>query len=166
MVHGSEKIGDIAQSDIDIMFNTNVLGLIAITQAIVPGMKARGRGDIINLGSIAGRDPYPTGGIYCATKAALRSFSHSLRKELIDTPLRVIEIQPGQVETEFSIVRYRGDAEKAKAVYAGAEPLVAEDIAELIVFAASRRANTVVAETLVFPTHQASASHVYKKPTN
>lgn len=163
MVFGTEQIGDIAQSDIEVMFNTNVLGLIALTQAIVPGMKERGKGDIVNLGSIAGRDPYPGGGIYCATKAALRSFSHSLRKELINTRIRVLEIDPGAVETEFSMVRFRGDKSKADAVYAGTEPLVATDIAELITFTLTRRENVVVAETLIFPSHQASASHVYRK---
>lgn len=162
MVFGVEQVGEIAQSDIEVMFNTNVLGMIALTQAIVVGMKERGRGDIVNLGSIAGRDPYPGGAIYCATKAALRSFSHSLRKELINTRLRVIEVDPGAVETEFSMVRYRGDKSKADAVYQGTEPLVAEDIAELIVFTLTRRENTVIAETLVFPSHQASASHVYR----
>ena len=164
MVFGVEKVGEIAQNDIEVMFNTNVLGLIALTQAIVPGMKERGRGDIVNLGSIAGRDPYPGGAIYCATKAALRSFSHSLRKELINTRLRVLEIEPGAVETEFSVVRFRGDKSKADAVYKGTEPLVAEDIAELITFTLTRRENVVIAETLVFPSHQASASHVYRDP--
>lgn len=164
MVHGVEKVGEINQADIEQMFNTNVLGMIALTQAFMPLFKKRGTGDIVNLGSIAGRDPYPGGAIYCATKAALRSFSHSLRKEVIDTHIRVIEVDPGAVETEFSIVRYRGDKSKADAVYKGYEPMVAEDIAEIITFALTRRPNTVIAETLVFPTNQASASHVYRKP--
>lgn len=162
MVFGMDKVGEIAQGDIEIMFNTNVLGLIALTQAILPGMKERGRGDIVNLGSIAGRDPYPGGAIYCATKAALRSFSHSLRKELISTRIRVLEIQPGAVETEFSMVRFRGDKSKADAVYQGTEPLVAGDIAELITFTLTRRENVVVAESLIFPSHQASASHLHR----
>lgn len=165
MVHGVERVGDIKQADIDVMFHTNVLGLIALTQAIIPIFKAKGKGDVVNLGSIAGRDPYPGGAIYCATKAALRSFSHSLRKEVIDTRIRVIEVDPGAVETEFSIVRFRGDKSKADAVYTGTEPLVAEDIAEIITFALTRRENFVIAETLVFPSHQASASHVYRKPS-
>ncbi|VVT50766.1 uncharacterized protein SAPINGB_P002873 [Magnusiomyces paraingens] len=163
MVHGVERVGDIKSSDVDVMFNTNVLGMIALTQAIIPIFKKKNSGDVVNLGSIAGRDPYPGGAIYCATKAALRSFSHSLRKEVIDTRIRVIEVDPGAVETEFSIVRYRGDKGKADAVYQGTEPLVAEDIAEIITFALTRRQNFVVAETLVFPSHQASASHIYRK---
>lgn len=104
------------------MFKTNVTGLINMTQAVLPSMLARnngeGSGDIINIGSIAGREPYPGGSIYCATKAAVRSFTESLRKELIAKRIRVIGIDPGQVETEFSVVRFNGDKSKADAVYA------------------------------------------------
>jgi hypothetical protein len=138
------------------MFSTNVTGLIAMTQAILPIFKARGSGDIINIGSIAGREPYQGGSIYCATKAAVRSFTDAMRKELIATRIRVIEIDPGQVETEFSVVRFGGDKEKAKKVYEGVEPLTPEDIAEVVVFAAGRRENVVVADTLIFPNHQVS----------
>ncbi|KAK9456893.1 hypothetical protein V1511DRAFT_495594 [Dipodascopsis uninucleata] len=163
MVHGVDQVGAIAQSDIDIMFQTNVFGLIALTQKLMPLFKAKGKGDIVNIGSIAGREPYPGGAIYCATKAAVKSFTETLRKELIATRIRVIEIDPGQVETEFSVVRFRGDKDKAEAVYKGVEPLVAEDIAEVIVFAVSRRENTVIADTLVFPSHQASALIMHRK---
>lgn len=160
---GREEVGSIAASDIQEMFDTNVLALIILTQQILPIFKRKNSGDIVNLGSIAGRDPYPGGGIYCPTKAAVKSFSHALRKELISTRIRVIEVDPGNVETEFSNVRFRGDAEKAKAVYAGTEPLVAVDIAEVIVFALTRKQNTVIAESLVFSTNQASASHLYRE---
>jgi short-subunit dehydrogenase len=131
-----------------------------MTQAILPIFLARpdgGRGDIINIGSIAGREPYQGGSIYCATKAAVRSFTDSLRKELIASRVRVIEIDPGQVETEFSVVRFGGDREKAKKVYEGVEPLTGDDIAEVVVFAAGRRENVVIADTLVFPNHQVSS---------
>lgn len=140
------------------MFSTNVTGLIAMTQAILTIFKSRATpsGDIINIGSIAGREPYPGGSIYCATKAAVRSFTDALRKELIATRIRIIEIDPGQVETEFSVVRFGGDKEKAKKVYEGCEPLTPEDIAEVVVFAASRRENVVLADSLVFPNHQVS----------
>lgn len=140
------------------MFTTNVTGLIAMTQAILPIFKSRATpsGDIINIGSIAGREPYQGGSIYCATKAAVRSFTDALRKELIATRIRVIEIDPGQVETEFSVVRFGGDKEKAKKVYEGVEALTGEDIAEVVVFAAGRRENVVLADTLVFPNHQVS----------
>lgn len=163
LVLGIEKIGDISQADIDTMFNTNVLGLIALTQTFVPKFRAKDSGDIVNIGSVAGRDHYPGGGIYCPTKAALNSFTQVLRKETIDSRIRVLEIQPGQVETEFSVVRMRGDKAKADAIYAGVEPLTPEDVAEVIVFGLTRRQNTVVAETLVFPSHQGSAQTVYRK---
>ncbi|KAH3672680.1 hypothetical protein WICMUC_004198 [Wickerhamomyces mucosus] len=161
---GNAQVGSIETKDIDEIFQTNVIGLISITQAILPIFKAKNAGDIVNLGSIAGKDPYPGGSIYCASKFALRAFTESLRKELINTKIRVIEVQPGAVETEFSIVRNYGDKSKADKVYEGREPLIAEDIAELIVFSTSRKQNTVLAELLVFPSDQASASHVYKKP--
>ncbi|KAG7287810.1 hypothetical protein NEMBOFW57_007326 [Staphylotrichum longicolle] len=112
---------EIAEEDINIMFQTNVTGLINMTQAILPIFKTRpdgGAGDIINVGSIAGREPYAGGSIYCATKAAVRAFTDALRKELIATRIRVMEIDPGQVETEFSVVRFYGDKSKADAVYA------------------------------------------------
>jgi hypothetical protein len=138
------------------MFSTNVTGLIAMTQSILPILTARNSGTIINIGSIAGREPYPGGSIYCATKAAVRSFTDAMRKELIATRIRIIEIDPGQVETEFSVVRFDGDREKAKKVYEGVEPLTGEDVAEVVVFAAGRRENVVLADTLVFPNHQVS----------
>lgn len=160
---GSAKVGEIKEADIEETFNTNVLGLISITQAVLPLFKKKNSGDIVQLGSIAGRDPYPGGSIYCASKFAVRAFTEALRKELIDTKIRVIEIQPGAVETEFSIVRNYGDKSKADEIYKGRDPLYADDIAELIVFATSRKQNTVIAELLVFPSDQASASHVYKR---
>ncbi|KAF2121679.1 hypothetical protein BDV96DRAFT_609650 [Lophiotrema nucula] len=168
LVKGVAQAPDIVPADIDIMFQTNVTGLISMTQAILPIYKSRpdgGRGDIINIGSIAGREPYSGGSIYCATKAAVRSFTDSLRRELISTRIRIIEIDPGQVETEFSVVRFYGDKAKADKVYEGMEPLTGDDIAEVVVFAAGRRENVVIADTLVFPNHQAGTGNaMYKKP--
>ncbi|KAI8711600.1 hypothetical protein NCS52_01423900 [Fusarium sp. LHS14.1] len=167
LVRGVAKAPEIVEEDMDIMFATNVIGLINMTQAILPSMLKRnngeGAGDIINIGSIAGREPYVGGGIYCATKAAVRSFTDSLRKELISKRVRVIGIDPGQVETEFSVVRFYGDKSKADAVYAGCEPLTPDDIAEAVVFAAGRRENVVIADTLIFPNHQAAATIMHKK---
>ncbi|KAJ5539019.1 hypothetical protein N7513_007351 [Penicillium frequentans] len=166
LVKGVAQAPNIETEDINVMFNTNVTGLIHMTQAILPIFKSRsegGRGDIINIGSIAGREPYPGGGIYCATKAAVRSFTDSLRRELIATRIRVIEIDPGQVETEFSVVRFYGDKSKADAVYKGVEPLTGDDIAEVVVFAAGRRENVVIADTLVYPSHQAGAGAMHRK---
>ncbi|EAZ63493.1 NADP(+)-dependent dehydrogenase [Scheffersomyces stipitis CBS 6054] len=161
---GKASVGEISDSDIQGMMQTNVLGLINMTQAVIPIFKAKNSGDIVNIGSIAGRDPYPGGSIYCASKAAVKFFSHSLRKELINTRIRVLEVDPGAVLTEFSLVRFHGDQGAADAVYEGTQPLDASDIAEVIVFGITRKQNTVIAETLVFPSHQASASHVYKAP--
>lgn len=121
LVKGVDKAPDIKPEDIETMMSTNVTGLINMTQAVLPIFKRRseaGPGDIINIGSIAGREGYPGGSIYCATKAAVRTFTDALRRELIATRIRVIEIDPGQVETEFSIVRFGGDKAKADAVYA------------------------------------------------
>ncbi|KAL9111026.1 MAG: hypothetical protein Q9227_004459 [Pyrenula ochraceoflavens] len=121
LVKGVAKAPDITAEDIDVMMSTNVTGLINMTQEVMPIMKRKGEsgsGDIINIGSIAGRDPYPGGSIYCATKAAVRSFTDALRRELIATRIRIIEVDPGQVETEFSVVRFYGDKAKADAVYA------------------------------------------------
>ncbi|KAH8795019.1 NADP-dependent L-serine/L-allo-threonine dehydrogenase-like protein ydfG [Hyaloscypha sp. PMI_1271] len=166
LVKGVDKAPEIKEDDINVMFATNVTGLINMTQAVLPIFKNKadgGAGDIINVGSIAGREPYQGGSIYCATKAAVRSFTDSLRRELISTRIRVIEVDPGQVETEFSVVRFYGDKAKANAVYAGCEPLTPEDIAEVIVFTAGRRENVVIADTLVFPNHQAAATVMHKK---
>ncbi|KAI9827189.1 MAG: hypothetical protein M1832_005326 [Thelocarpon impressellum] len=157
LVKGVARAPDIGPEDIDTMFATNVSGLINMTQAVLPVFQRRpdgGRGDIINIGSVAGRDPYAGGSVYCATKAAVRAFTDALRRELVGGRVRVIEVDPGQVETEFSIVRFGGDKAKADAVYAGCEPLTPEDVAEIVVFAAGRRENVVVADTLVYPNHQ------------
>jgi len=161
-VLGLDKIGDIAESDYESMFNVNVFGLIGMTQLIVKEFKARNSGHVINIGSIAGREAYAGGGIYCATKAAVRSFTGSLIRELVSTKIRVSEVQPGMVETEFSIVRFRGDKNAADKVYEGIQPLVAEDIAEEIVWTASRPPHVNIAELFVMPVNQASTTINYK----
>lgn len=161
-VKGVEKVGEIADSDVEAMFATNVLGLISVTQHIVKGFKARNTGHVINLGSIAGIEPYAGGSVYTATKHAVNAFTGSLLRELVNTPIRVTEIQPGMVETEFSIVRYRGDKSAADKVYEGLQPLTAEDIAEEIVWAASRPPHVNIAQSLVFPVNQASATINYR----
>jgi 3-hydroxy acid dehydrogenase/malonic semialdehyde reductase len=148
---------NITAEDINIMFGTNVTGLINLTQEVMKIFTSRpngGSGDVINIGSIAGREGYAGGSIYCASKAAVRTFTDALRKEHVATRIRVIEIDPGQAETEFSVVRFYGDKEKADAVYKGVEPLTPDDIAEVVVFAAGRKENVVIADTLVLPNHQ------------
>ncbi|KAK3944845.1 short-chain dehydrogenase [Diplogelasinospora grovesii] len=169
LVKGVAKAPEILESDMNVMFSTNVTGLINMTQAILPIFKSRGSqggsGDIIMIGSIAGREAYPGGSIYCATKAAVRAFTDALRRELIATRIRVMEVDPGQVETEFSVVRFYGDKAKADAVYAGCDPLTPDDIAEVVVFVAGRRENVVVADTLIYPNHQAAATVMHRKGT-
>ena len=153
---GTERVGEISMDDIQEVFNTNVIGLVHLTQEVLPIMKAKNSGDIVNVGSIAGREAYPGGSIYCATKHAVKAFTRAMRKELISTKIRVFEIAPGSVETEFSMVRMRGNEENAKKVYQGFEPLDGDDIADTIVYATSRRSNTVVAEMVVYPSAQGS----------
>ncbi len=163
LVFGVDKEFEGDLDEWDIMIDTNIRGLLAMTRLVVPGMVERGRGHIINLGSIAGDAAYPGGGVYCATKAAVKALSDGLRMDLVDTPLRVTNIKPGLVETNFSVVRFRGDKEKADNVYKGIIPLTGKDIAEVAWFAASAPDYMQIAEVLVMPTNQASGTLTYKK---
>ncbi len=146
----------------DIVIDTNIKGLLAMTRFIVPGMVQRKRGHIINIGSIAGDAAYPGGSVYCATKAAVKMLSDSLRIDLVDTPLRVTNIKPGMVETHFSITRFRGNKDKADDVYKGLQPLVAEDIAETVYYTASVPEHIQIAEVLIMPTNQATGTIAYR----
>ena len=147
----------------DIMIDTNIKGLLAMTRLVVPGMVARGRGHIINIGSIAGDAAYPGGSVYCATKAAVKALSDGLRIDLVDTPLRVTNINPGMVETNFTVVRFRGDKDRADDFYKGITPLNGNDVAETVYFAASAPAHIQIAEVLLMPTNQATGTISYKK---
>jgi 3-hydroxy acid dehydrogenase / malonic semialdehyde reductase len=142
------------------MVDTNVKGLLWVTRAIAPGMVARGRGHVVNVGSIAGWETYPGGAVYCATKAAVDRITAGLRMDLLGTGVKVSTVDPGLVETEFSIVRFHGDAGRAHDVYAGMTPLTAEDVAETIVWVADRPAHVQVADVLLLPADQASATRV------
>ena len=146
----------------DVVIDTNVKALLSMTRLVVPGMVERGRGHIIHIGSIAGDAAYPGGSVYCATKAAVKALSDGLRIDLVDTPLRVTNIKPGLVETNFSVVRFRGDKQKADNVYRGIKPLNGDDIAEVVYFAASAPEHMQVAEILVMPTYQATGTIVSK----
>lgn len=147
----------------DVVLDTNVRALLAMTRIVVPGMVERGRGHIINIGSIAGDAAYPGGSVYCATKAAVKALSDGLRIDLVDTPLRVTNIKPGMVETNFTVVRYRGDKERADDFYKGIHALNGDDVAEVVYFAASAPAHVQIAEVLVMPTNQATGTISYKK---
>lgn len=154
------------EGDIDeweTMIDTNIKGLLYMTRMLVPGMVSRGTGHVINIGSIAGEAAYSGAAIYCATKAAVRLLSDGLRIDLVDTPLRVTNIKPGWVETNFSVTRFRGDRQRADKVYEGMQPLVAGDIADSVYFAASAPAHVQIAEILIMPTNQATGTIVARK---
>ncbi|ORX93142.1 NAD(P)-binding protein [Basidiobolus meristosporus CBS 931.73] len=163
MVIGLDHIQDVAPENIDVMYNTNVKGLLYCTQAILPRMKERNSGHIINVSSISGREAYAGGGVYCSTKFAVEALTRTLRMELMSTKIKVTCMAPGLVETEFSMVRFKGDKDRADQVYKGFTPLDGDDIAEGIVFAASRPDHVEVADILIVPKGQAGASNIYRK---
>ncbi|MDR2622102.1 MAG: SDR family oxidoreductase [Dysgonamonadaceae bacterium] len=163
LVLGVDKEYEGKLDDWEIVIDTNVKGLLTVTRLIVPGMVGRGRGHIINIGSIAGDAAYPGGSVYCATKSAVKALSDGLRIDLVNTPLRVTNIKPGLVETHFSITRFYGDKAKADTVYEGLKPLTGEDIAETIFFAASAPEHVQIAEVLIMPVNQATATITYRK---
>lgn len=138
------------------MIETNVKGLLYLTRAVVPGMVRRGRGHVINIGSIAGHEVYPRGNVYCATKFAVHAISEGLRMDLVDTPVRVSEVAPGLVRSEFSLVRFRGDAERAAGSYRNFDPLEPEDVAETVLFCATRPPRVSVNQVVVMPAAQRS----------
>jgi NADP-dependent 3-hydroxy acid dehydrogenase YdfG len=148
--------------DWDRMLDTNVRGLLNVTRAVVPGMVARGRGHVVNIGSIAGRETYPGGAVYCASKAAVDRITAGLRMDLLGTGVRVSTVDPGLVETEFSVVRFHGDAERADTVYAGMTPLTADDVADAVRWVADRPAHVQVAEVVLLPTDPAAATQVHR----
>ena len=143
--------------DWDEMIDTNVKGLLYVTRAVVPGMVERGRGHVINMGSTAGEITYPNGAVYCATKAAERAINDGLRQDLLGTPVRVTSVDPGMVETDFSLVRFHGDEERAEKVYKGLTPLKPEDVADAIVWAATRPAHVNIARVVMTTIDQANS---------
>ncbi|MFH1686029.1 MAG: SDR family NAD(P)-dependent oxidoreductase [bacterium] len=154
------------QGDVDgweEMIDTNIKGLLYVSRAVLPGMVERGRGQVINIGSIAGHEVYPGGNVYCATKHAVDALTKGMRIDLVDTPIRVATIDPGLVQTEFSEVRFHGDTERAKKVYQGYTPLIGKDIAEAAIWIATRPEHVQIAEIIIFPTAQASAAIVHKE---
>jgi 3-hydroxy acid dehydrogenase/malonic semialdehyde reductase len=162
---GLDKLYQGLIEDWDEMIDTNVKGLLYVTRAVVPGMVERGSGHILNLGSTAGELPYPNGAVYCATKAAEKSINDGLRQDLLGTPLRVTSIDPGMVETDFSKVRFRGDEARAAKVYQGVIPLTPDDIADAIVWAASRPAHVNIAHVLMTSVTQANSIMFHREQT-
>jgi 3-hydroxy acid dehydrogenase/malonic semialdehyde reductase len=154
---GLEKLYTGRIEDWEEMIDTNIKGLLYVTRAVVPGMVARRRGHVVNLGSTAGELAYPNGAVYCGTKAAERFISDGLRDDLLGTPVRVTSVDPGMVETEFSMVRFHGDRDKAAKVYQGLTPLNAEDVAETILWAVTRPEHVNVARVSLTSVHQANS---------
>lgn len=158
--HGLDPIQTGNTDDWDAMIDINVKGLLYVSREVMPGMIARQRGHIVNIGSIAGKEVYPNGNVYCASKHAVDAITDGMRLDLNPHGIKVTGIHPGMVETEFSLVRFKGDTDRAQGVYKGLTPLKGSDIADLILFAITRPAHVVVADMIVFPTAQASATVV------
>ncbi len=149
--------------DWDTMIDTNIKGLLTMTRLIVPGMVKRNSGHIINIGSVAGDAAYAGGNVYCATKAAVKALTDGLRIDVADTAIRVTNLKPGLVETNFSNIRFHGDHERAAKLYQGIKPLTGDDIADVAVYAANAPAHVQIAEVLILATHQASGSVIVRK---
>ncbi len=154
---GLDKLWKSEPDDWEEMIDTNVKGMLWVTRAVVPGMLERGRGHVINIGSTAQEIAYPGGSVYCGTKAAVKLINDGLREDLLGTPVRVTSIDPGMVETEFSEVRFRGDKERAAKVYKGVTPLTPDDVADAIVWAATRPAHVNIAHVLMTTIDQANS---------
>lgn len=150
--------------DWNTMIDTNIKGLLTMTRLIVPGMVERNEGHVINIGSVAGDAAYAKGNVYCATKAAVKTITDGLRIDLAETAVRVTNLKPGLVETNFSNVRFHGDNQRADNVYKGITPLTGADIADVALYAASAPKHVQIAEVLILATHQASGSVIYRKP--
>lgn len=161
--HGLSKLQDGSLDDWDAMIDINVKGLLYVTKAIVPSMIARGTGHIVNIGSIAGKEVYPGGNVYCASKYAVDAINNGMRLDLVGTGVKVSQVCPGLVETEFSMVRFKGDEKKSKTVYQGFEALTAFDVADLIRFIVTRPAHVNISDSIIFPTAQVASTIVDKK---
>jgi NADP-dependent 3-hydroxy acid dehydrogenase YdfG len=161
--HGFDPIDKGEPDDWDAMMDSNVKGLLYVSKAVIPGMVERGRGHIVNLSSIAGKETYANGTVYCASKAAVEAFSQGMRLDLIQHGIKVTNIAPGAVETEFSVVRFKGDEARADKVYAGFEPLKAEDIADSILYAVNAPAHVTIADVTILAAAQAAATTVHRK---
>jgi 3-hydroxy acid dehydrogenase/malonic semialdehyde reductase len=160
---GLDNIQDAKTEDWDEMIDTNVKGLLYVSRAVLPGMIERNTGHVINIGSVAGHWTYSKGNVYAGTKFAVNAISQGMKMDLLGTPIRVTSIDPGLVETEFSVVRFRGDSDRAKKVYEGLTPLSPDDIAESIVWAATRPAHVNVNNIIIMATDQSAPTMVHRK---
>lgn len=162
LARGTEKVVASSESDWQEMIDTNVMGLLRMSRLFLPGMITRKSGFIVNVGSVAALEPYPGGAVYCATKAGVKAISKALRHEVLGKGIRVCNVEPGAVETEFSMVRFRGDEERAAKVYEGFQPLTPEDVAEVIGFVLTRPAHVDVEELVLYPTAQAGTMAFFR----
>jgi 3-hydroxy acid dehydrogenase / malonic semialdehyde reductase len=163
LASGLDRLPGGDPEDWDVMLDTNVKGVLYVTRAVVPVMVARGRGHVVNIGSIAGHEVYPMGAVYCASKHALGAVTAGLRIDLLGTGVRVSTVDPGLVETEFSLVRFKGDTERARRPYEGMTPLAAADVAEAVLWCATRPPHVNVDEIIIKPTDQASATQIHRR---
>ena len=163
LCRGLSKLHEGLLQDWEEMLDTNVKGLLYVSRAVIPGMVERNRGHVVNIGSVAGREVYPGGSVYCASKFAERAISKGMLLDLNGTEIRVTTVDPGMVETEFSVIRFHGDEARAKKVYQGLTPLSPDDVADAVVYALTRPAHMNVAEMVLMPTCQAGAMVVSRK---
>ncbi len=159
---GLEKLHESYWLDWEEMIDTNVKGLLYITRTMLPGMVERGCGHVVNIGSIAGHEVYPGGNVYCATKHAVTALNRGLAIDTLGTGVRVSSVDPGMVETEFSVVRFHGDRERADSVYAGLDPLTPDDVADAVLYCATRPPHANVREMILMPSAQAAAVHAHR----
>jgi NADP-dependent 3-hydroxy acid dehydrogenase YdfG len=159
---GLNAVHDSDPEDVDRVLDTNLKGLINVTRVVVPDMKKAGRGQVLHVSSTAGKETYPGGGVYCASKFGVEALAKTMRQELLPFGVKVGTVSPGMVDTEFSLVRFKGDAERARSVYDGLEPLHAEDVAEVIGFMATRPDHVQIADILVMPKAQAGSGLVHR----
>lgn len=162
LTRGLDPIQAGSIDDWEVTIDTNIKGLLYVTRGFLPGFVAEGRGHVINIGSVASRWTYPRGNVYCATKRAVSSLTEAMRLDLLGTGVRVSEVSPGLVETDFSLGRFKGDRERASAVYKNTQCLRPEDVAEAVVWVAERPPHVNVQEVVVYPTNQASTNHFYR----
>ncbi len=159
---GLSKLHEGDLTDWEEMIDTNIKGLLYVSRVVIPGMVERGFGHIVNIGSIAGHEVYPGGNVYCATKFAVDALTKGMQIDLVDTPVRVSVVEPGMVETEFSMVRFHGDKERADGVYKGVTPLTGDDIAEAVVFCTTRPPHVNIHRILIMPKDQAAATVLHR----
>lgn len=160
---GLDSVHEADLDDWEDMIDTNIKGLLYVSRTVIPWMTERGHGHVINIGSTASREAYPKGSVYCATKFAVDAISKGMRIDLLSHGIKVTAVHPGAVETEFSLVRFKGDALRAGKVYQGFEPLSAEDVAEVVWFAASRPKNVVLNDIVMTPLAQAGSAYIHRK---